>query len=129
MNVGIEQKMERLSTQTQESGFVSMHSQRSSSQSYTATTTTTNLVTKRSSNQNSSMSYNSQSLQSFSQQRLSAGESNGNGSIHGGHKSSTTTTLTSSRSVHSATNIAGDPSFMEKLVYVGVAWLFFLFSL
>lgn len=114
--------MERLSTQTQESGFVSMHSQRSSSQSYTAT----NLVTKRSSHQSSSsssLSYNSQSLQSFAQQRLSAGEPNGNG-----YKSSTTT-MTSSRSMHSATNITGDPSFMEKLVYVGVAWFCFYFDL
>lgn len=110
--------MERLSTQTQESGFVSMHSQRSSSQSYSAT----NLVTKRSSQQSSSssLSYNSQSLQTFAQQRLSAGEPNGNG-----YKSSTTT-MTSSRSMHSATNITGDPSFMEKLVYVGVAWFCFL---
>lgn len=109
--------MERLSTQTQESGFVSMHSQRSSSQSYTAT----NLVTKRSSQQSSSssLSYNSQSLQSFAQQRLSTGEPNGNG-----YKSSTTT-MTSSRSMHSASNITGDPSFMEKLVYVGVAWFCF----
>ncbi|XP_076755650.1 C3G guanyl-nucleotide exchange factor isoform X4 [Xylocopa sonorina] len=46
---GIEGKMERLSTQTQESGFVSMHSQRSSSQSYT----TSSITSKRSSQQSS----------------------------------------------------------------------------
>lgn len=118
--------MERLSTQTQESGFVSMHSQRSSSQSYTSTAAaTTNLVSKRSSQQ-SSLSYNSQSVQSFSQhQRLSAGETTtttSNGSVVS-HK---TTSMTSSRSVHSASNIGADPSFMEKLVYVGVAWFFML---
>ncbi|XP_016838232.1 guanine nucleotide-releasing factor 2 isoform X3 [Nasonia vitripennis] len=113
---GIEAKMERLSTQTQESGFVSMHSQRSSSQSYTSTAAaTTNLVSKRSSQQ-SSLSYNSQSVQSFTQhQRLSAGETTttSNGSVVS-HK---TTSMTSSRSVHSASNIGADPSFMEKLVY------------
>ncbi|XP_011500436.1 PREDICTED: guanine nucleotide-releasing factor 2 [Ceratosolen solmsi marchali] len=110
---GIEAKMERLSTQTQESGFLSMHSQRSSSQSYTATTA--NLVSKRLSQQ-SSVSYNSQNVQSYSQQRLSsASEANSNGSTTVSHKS-TTTTMTSSRSVHSTTNLGAEPSFMETLV-------------
>jgi hypothetical protein len=109
--------MERLSTQTQESGFLSMHSQRSSSQSYTAATT--NLVSKRLSQQ-SSHSYNSQSVQSYSQQRLSTSEANSNGSTLC-HKS---TTLTSSRSVHSTSNVGGDQTFMEKLVNLALARLF-----
>ncbi|XP_029162689.1 guanine nucleotide-releasing factor 2 isoform X3 [Nylanderia fulva] len=103
---GIEGKMERLSTQTQESGFVSMHSQRSSSQSYTT-------ASKRSSQQ-SSISYNSQSFsaqqqQSFSQTKLS---SDSNGSIF------TQKTMTSSKSTVSTTNVSGngDPALLEKLV-------------
>ncbi|XP_025267227.1 guanine nucleotide-releasing factor 2 isoform X3 [Camponotus floridanus] len=103
---GIEGKMERLSTQTQESGFVSMHSQRSSSQSYTT-------ASKRSSQQ-SSISYNSQSFsaqqqQSFSQTKLS---SDSNGSIF------TQKTMTSSKSTISTTNVSGngDPALLEKLV-------------
>ncbi|XP_029033825.1 guanine nucleotide-releasing factor 2 isoform X7 [Osmia bicornis bicornis] len=104
---GIEGKMERLSTQTQESGFVSMHSQRSSSQSYTASS-----VTSKRSSQQSSISYNSQtfnSQQSFSQTKLS---SDSNGSIF------TQKTMTSSKSTISATNISGsgDSSMLEKLV-------------
>ncbi|XP_029162692.1 guanine nucleotide-releasing factor 2 isoform X6 [Nylanderia fulva] len=102
---GIEGKMERLSTQTQESGFVSMHSQRSSSQSYTT-------ASKRSSQQ-SSISYNSQSFsaqqqQSFSQTKLS---SDSNGSIF------TQKTMTSSKSTVSTTNVSGngDPALLEKL--------------
>ncbi|XP_011630557.1 guanine nucleotide-releasing factor 2 isoform X6 [Pogonomyrmex barbatus] len=102
---GIEEKMERLSTQTQESGFVSMHSQRSSSQSYTT-------ASKRSSQQ-SSISYNSQSFsaqqQSFSQTKLS---SDSNGSIF------TQKMMTSSKSTISTTNVSGngDPVLLEKLV-------------
>ncbi|XP_050458611.1 guanine nucleotide-releasing factor 2 isoform X3 [Cataglyphis hispanica] len=103
---GIEGKMERLSTQTQESGFVSMHSQRSSSQSYTT-------ASKRSSQQ-SSISYNSQSFsaqqqQSFSQTKLS---SDSNGSIFAQK------TMTSSKSTISTTNVSGngDPALLEKLV-------------
>nr|XP_034188336.1 guanine nucleotide-releasing factor 2 isoform X8 [Osmia lignaria] len=104
---GIEGKMERLSTQTQESGFVSMHSQRSSSQSYTASS-----VTSKRSSQQSSISYNSQtfnSQQSFSQTKLS---SDSNGSIF------TQKTMTSSKSTISTTNISGsgDSSMLEKLV-------------
>lgn len=102
--------MERLSTQTQESGFVSMHSQRSSSQSYTT-------ASKRSSQQ-SGISYNSQSFstqqqQSFSQTKLS---SDSNGSIF------TQKTMTSSKSTISANNVSGngDPALLEKLVNVGV---------
>lgn len=102
--------MERLSTQTQESGFVSLHSQRSSSQSYTT-------ASKRSSQQ-SSISYNSQSFsaqqqQSFSQTKLS---SDSNGSIF------TQKTMTSSKSTISTTNVSGngDPALLEKLVNVGV---------
>lgn len=108
--------MERLSTQTQESGFVSMHSQRSSSQSYTT-------ASKRSSQQ-SSISYNSQSFstqqqQSFSQTKLS---SDSNGSIF------TQKTMTSSKSTISTTNVSGngDPALLEKLVNVGVAFCFHL---
>ncbi|KYN12464.1 Guanine nucleotide-releasing factor 2 [Trachymyrmex cornetzi] len=105
---GIEGKMERLSTQTQESGFVSMHSQRSSSQSYT---TASSLTSKRSSQQ-SSISYNSQSFnaqqQSFSQTKLS---SDSNGSIF------TQKTMSSSKSTISTTNVSGngDPALLEKL--------------
>lgn len=102
--------MERLSTQTQESGFVSMHSQRSSSQSYTT-------ASKRSSQQ-SGISYNSQSFstqqqQSFSQTKLS---SDSNGSIF------TQKTMTSSKSTISANNVSGngDPALLEKLVNVSV---------
>ncbi|KYQ57485.1 Guanine nucleotide-releasing factor 2, partial [Trachymyrmex zeteki] len=106
--LGIEGKMERLSTQTQESGFVSMHSQRSSSQSYT---TASSLTSKRSSQQ-SSISYNSQSFsaqqQSFSQTKLS---SDSNGSIF------TQKTMSSSKSTISTTNMSGngDPALLEKL--------------
>ncbi|EZA53685.1 Guanine nucleotide-releasing factor, partial [Ooceraea biroi] len=106
--VGVEGKMERLSTQTQESGFVSMHSQRSSSQSYT---TGSSMTSKRSSQQ-SSVSYNSQSFssqqQSFSQSKLS---SDSNGSIF------TQKTMTSSKSTISTTNTSGngDPALLEKL--------------
>ncbi|XP_031368904.1 guanine nucleotide-releasing factor 2 isoform X8 [Apis dorsata] len=97
----------RLSTQTQESGFVSMHSQRSSSQSYT----TTSSITSKRSSQQSSISYNSQtfnSQQSFSQTKLS---SDSNGSIF------TQKTMTSSKSTVS-TNISGsgDSAILEKLV-------------
>ncbi|XP_026827742.1 guanine nucleotide-releasing factor 2 isoform X6 [Ooceraea biroi] len=105
---GVEGKMERLSTQTQESGFVSMHSQRSSSQSYT---TGSSMTSKRSSQQ-SSVSYNSQSFssqqQSFSQSKLS---SDSNGSIF------TQKTMTSSKSTISTTNTSGngDPALLEKL--------------
>ncbi|KZC11989.1 Guanine nucleotide-releasing factor 2 [Dufourea novaeangliae] len=103
---GIEGKMERLSTQTQESGFVSMHSQRSSSQSYTASS-----VTSKRSSQQSSISYNSQfnsQQQSFSQTKMS---SDSNGSIF------TQKTMTSSKSTISTTNISGsgDPTMLEKL--------------
>ncbi|XP_032684143.1 guanine nucleotide-releasing factor 2 isoform X4 [Odontomachus brunneus] len=106
---GIEGKMERLSTQTQESGFISMHSQRSSSQSYT---TASSMTSKRSSQQ-SSISYNSQSFstqqQSFSQTKLS---SDSNGSIF------TQRTMTSSKSTISTTNMSGngDSALLEKLV-------------
>ena len=115
---GIEAKMERLSTQTQESGFVSMHSQRSSSQSYTASS-----MTSKRSSQQSSISYNSQSFssqqQSFSQQKLAA---DNNGTVYS-HK-----TITSSKSSVSTTNVtsSGDPTLLEKLVNVGVA-CFFIF--
>ncbi|KAL0126905.1 hypothetical protein PUN28_005330 [Cardiocondyla obscurior] len=104
---GIEGKMERLSTQTQESGFVSMHSQRSSSQSYTASS-----MTSKRSSQQSSISYNSQSFsaqqQSFSQTKLS---SDSNGSIF------TQKTMSSSKSTTSTTNVSGngDPASLEKL--------------
>ncbi|XP_011630551.1 guanine nucleotide-releasing factor 2 isoform X2 [Pogonomyrmex barbatus] len=107
---GIEEKMERLSTQTQESGFVSMHSQRSSSQSYTT-------ASKRSSQQ-SSISYNSQSFsaqqQSFSQTKLS---SDSNGSIF------TQKMMTSSKSTISTTNVSGngDPVLLEKLDMESIA--------
>ncbi|KMQ94858.1 guanine nucleotide-releasing factor 2-like protein [Lasius niger] len=108
---GIEGKMERLSTQTQESGFVSMHSQRSSSQSYTT-------ASKRSSQQ-SGISYNSQSFstqqqQSFSQTKLS---SDSNGSIF------TQKTMTSSKSTISANNVSGngDPALLEKLEMESIA--------
>jgi len=113
--------MERLSTQTQESGFVSMHSQRSSSQSYT---TASSLTSKRSSQQ-SSISYNSQSYsaqqQSFSQTKLS---SDSNGSIF------TQKTMSSSKSTISTTNMSGngDPALLEKLVNVGVV-MFYVFVL
>lgn len=114
--LGIEGKMERLSTQTQESGFVSMHSQRSSSQSYTT-------ASKRSSQQ-SSISYNSQSFstqqQSFSQTKLS---SDSNGSIF------TQKMMASSKSATSTTNVSGsgDPALLEKLVNVGVVAFRFCF--
>ncbi|XP_033228972.1 guanine nucleotide-releasing factor 2 [Belonocnema kinseyi] len=105
---GIDAKMERLSTQTQESGFVSMHSQRSSSQSYTASS-----MTSKRSSQQSSISYNSQSFssqqQSFSQQKLAA---DNNGTVF------SQKTITSSKSSVSTTNItgSGDPTLLEKLV-------------
>jgi len=111
--------MERLSTQTQESGFVSMHSQRSSSQSYTASS-----MTSKRSSQQSSISYNSQSFsaqqQSFSQTKLS---SDSNGSIF------TQKTMTSSKSTISTTNMSGngDPALLEKLVNVGVVMFLFYF--
>ncbi|XP_012536431.1 guanine nucleotide-releasing factor 2 isoform X2 [Monomorium pharaonis] len=110
---GIEGKMERLSTQTQESGFVSMHSQRSSSQSYTASS-----MTSKRSSQQSSISYNSQSFsaqqQSFSQTKLS---SDSNGSIF------TQKTMSSSKSTISTTNASGngDPVLLEKLEMESVA--------
>ncbi|XP_043276526.1 guanine nucleotide-releasing factor 2 isoform X3 [Venturia canescens] len=106
---GIEGKMERLSTQTQESGFVSMHSQRSSSQSYTASTSLTS--------KNSSVSYNSQTFnsqqQSFSHQKILP---DSNGSMIS-HRSATTSTSSSSKSILSTTNItgSGDPALLEKL--------------
>ncbi|XP_078044490.1 C3G guanyl-nucleotide exchange factor isoform X5 [Augochlora pura] len=105
---GIEGKLERLSTQTQESGVVSMHSQRSSSQSYT-----TSSITSKRSSQQSSISYNSQTFnsqqQSFSQTKVS---SDSNGSIF------TQKTMSSSKSTISTTNISGngDPALLEKLV-------------
>ncbi|XP_076383953.1 C3G guanyl-nucleotide exchange factor isoform X5 [Megalopta genalis] len=105
---GIEGKLERLSTQTQESGVVSMHSQRSSSQSYT-----TSSITSKRSSQQSSISYNSQTFnsqqQSFSQTKVS---SDSNGSIF------TQKTMSSSESTISTTNISGngDPALLEKLV-------------
>ncbi|XP_076755651.1 C3G guanyl-nucleotide exchange factor isoform X5 [Xylocopa sonorina] len=102
---GIEGKMERLSTQTQESGFVSMHSQRSSSQSYT-----TSSITSKRSSQQSSVSYNSQtfnSQQSFAQTKLST---DSNGSIF------TQKTMTSSKStVSTSISSSGDPAMLEKL--------------
>ncbi|XP_015593863.1 guanine nucleotide-releasing factor 2 isoform X2 [Cephus cinctus] len=107
---GIEGKMERLSTQTQESGFVSMHSQRSSSQSYTAASSATS---KRSSQQ-SSVSYNAQTFssqqQSFSQQKLSM---DSNGSVFSQRM------IKSSKSTLSTTNLMGtssDSGLIEKLV-------------
>ena len=109
---GIKGKMERLSTTTQESGFVSMHSQRSSSQSYTAASSLTS---------KGSVSYNSQSFsskqQSFSQQKIAADT---NGSI-------VTHRTTSSSMKSSSTNVTGtgDPGLLEKLVNVGVACSFF----
>jgi Rap guanine nucleotide exchange factor 1 len=112
--------MERLSTQTQESGFVSMHSQRSSSQSYT---TGSSMTSKRSSQQ-SSVSYNSQSFssqqQSFSQTKLS---SDSNGSIF------TQKTMTSSKSTSiSTTNTSGNgDAVLEKLV--GIVCVSFSFRL
>lgn len=127
---GIEGKMERLSTQTQESGFASMqsHSQRSSSQSYT----TASSVTSKRSSQQSTISFNSKSFssqqQSFSQQKISSDSSNG--SVFSQR------TITSSRSTHSTTNITGnrDAALLEKLVNVGVVkslfvCLFFYFTL
>lgn len=108
--------MERLSTQTQESGFVSMHSQRSSSQSYTASS-----MTSKRSSQQSSISYNSQSFsaqQLFSQTKLS---SDSNGSIF------TQKTMTNSKSTISTTNMSGngDP-LLEKLVNVDVVCFCFM---
>ncbi|XP_051154392.1 guanine nucleotide-releasing factor 2 isoform X5 [Leptopilina boulardi] len=110
----IQAKMERLSTQTQESGFVSLHSQRSSSQIYT----TSSMASKRSSQQ-SSISYNSQSFSSqqqqqqqssFSQQKLTTTDNNG--TVY------SQKTITSSKSSVSTTNITstGDPALLEKLV-------------
>ncbi|CAG5095229.1 Similar to C3G: Guanine nucleotide-releasing factor 2 (Drosophila melanogaster), partial [Cotesia congregata] len=115
---GIEGKMERLSTQTQESGFVSMHSQRSSSQSYT---TSSSLTSKRSSQQ-SSVSYNSQSYNSsmaqhqlhqqmsFSQQKISADTEN---SI----VTHRTTSHSSTKNTVTTTTISGDAdsALLEKL--------------
>ncbi|XP_063983968.1 guanine nucleotide-releasing factor 2 isoform X3 [Diachasmimorpha longicaudata] len=104
---GMEGKIERLSTQTQESGFVSMHSQRSSSQSYTASS-----MTSKRSSQQSSVSYNSQSFtsqqQSFSQQKLSECT----------ESSIMTQRTTSSKSSLTTTSITGngDPALLEKLV-------------
>lgn len=108
--------MERLSTQTQESGFVSMHSQRSSSQSYTAS----NMTSKRSSQQ-SSISYNSQSFaqqQSFSQTKSLSSDSNG--SIF------TQKTMTSSKSTISTSNVSGngDPTLVEKLVNINITMFY-----
>lgn len=115
--LGIEGKMERLSTQTQESGFVSMHSQRSSSQSYTASSMTSKRLS-----QQSSISYNSQSFstqqQSFSQTKSS---SDSNGSIF------TQKTMTSSKSTISTTNVSGngDPALLEKAVSVDGCYVLF----
>ncbi|XP_023288342.1 guanine nucleotide-releasing factor 2 isoform X2 [Orussus abietinus] len=106
---GIDGKMERLSTQTQESGFVSMHSQRSSSQSYT----TASSITSKRSSQQSSISYNSQSFssqqQSFSQQKQLT---DSNGSVFS-HR-----IVTSSKSTVSSSSVSGsgDPALLEKLV-------------
>lgn len=125
--------MERLSTQTQESGFVSMHSQRSSSQSYT---TSSSLTSKRSSQQ-SSVSYNSQSYNSsmaqhqlhqktsFSQQKILADTEN---SI----VTHRTTSHSSTKNTVTTTTISGDAdsALLEKLVNVGVLqfFCFYFFS-
>ncbi|KAK0180080.1 hypothetical protein PV327_005759 [Microctonus hyperodae] len=110
---GIEGKMERLSTQTHESGFVSMHSQRSSSQSYT---TASSLTSKRLSQQ-SSVSYNSQTFSSqqqqqlFSQQKILMENENSIATTHQSTTSSTKSTITK-------TTISGngDSALLEKLV-------------
>lgn len=114
---GIEGKMERLSTQSQESSFLSINSQRNSSQSYTTTS-------KRSSQQ-CSISYNSQS--SNSQQKL---RTENNGSVF-------TQRISTLKSTSRRTKITtADPILLEKLVNVGGlnlplnpihcnAWLFF----
>ncbi|XP_066595509.1 guanine nucleotide-releasing factor 2-like isoform X3 [Prorops nasuta] len=102
--IGIEGKMERLSTQTEESGFSSMHSQRSS-QSYTVSS-----VTSKRSSQQSSISYNSQQ-QLISHQKLS---SESNGSIF------TQRSVTSSKSsTISSLNASGngDSIVFEKLEF------------
>ncbi|KAI4497062.1 hypothetical protein M0802_007808 [Mischocyttarus mexicanus] len=106
---GIDGKIERFSTQTQESGFVSMHSQRSSSQSYTTTSSTTS---KRSSQQ-SSISYSSQTFstqqQSLYQQKFIS-DTNG-GSVF------TQKSMSSSKSTADNMNIAetGDTIILKKL--------------
>lgn len=115
--LGIEGKMERLSTQTHESGFVSMHSQRSSSQSYT---TASSLTSKRLSQQ-SSVSYNSQTFSSqqqqqlFSQQKTLMENENSIATTHQSTTSSTKSTITK-------TTISGngDSTLLEKLVNVSV---------
>lgn len=115
----MEGKMERLSTQTQESGFVSMHSQRSSSQSYTASS-----MTSKRCSQQSSVSYNSQSFstqqQSFSQQKLSE-------CTEGSVMTQRTTSSKSSLTTASLTG-NGDPALLEKLVNVGVVCFSFFYS-
>nr|XP_050863767.1 guanine nucleotide-releasing factor 2 isoform X4 [Vespula vulgaris] len=104
----IDGKIERFSTQTHESGFVSMHSQRSSSQSYTTASSTTS---KRSSQQ-SSISYNSQTFstqqQSLYQQKFT---SDSNGSVF------MQKTMSSSKSTADNMNIteSGDTVMLEKL--------------
>ncbi|XP_044007017.1 guanine nucleotide-releasing factor 2 isoform X2 [Aphidius gifuensis] len=105
---GIECKNERLSTQTQESGFVSTHSQRSSSQSYT---TASSFTSKRSSQQ-SSVSFNSQSFstqqQLFSQQKLVENENS--------TMIQRMTTSSKSASVISTSMTGnGDPTILDKL--------------
>ncbi|XP_035730656.1 guanine nucleotide-releasing factor 2-like isoform X1 [Vespa mandarinia] len=105
---GIDGKIERFSTQTHESGFVSMHSQRSSSQSYTTASSTTS---KRSSQQ-SSISYSSQTFstqqQSLYQQKFT---SDSNGSVF------MQKTMSSSKSTTDNMNItgSGDTVMLEKL--------------
>ncbi|KAK2581004.1 hypothetical protein KPH14_006055 [Odynerus spinipes] len=109
---GMDGKMERFSTQTQESGFVSMHSQRSSSQSYT---TASSMTSKRSSQQ-SSISYSSQTFstqqQSLYQQKFT---SDSNGSVFTqktiSSSKSTTDTTTTSTSVTGS----GDTVTLEQL--------------
>ncbi|XP_015186779.1 PREDICTED: guanine nucleotide-releasing factor 2 isoform X4 [Polistes dominula] len=106
---GIDGKIERFSTQTQESGFVSMHSQRSSSQSYTTSSSTTS---KRSSQQ-SSISYSSQTFSSTQQQSLYQQKliSDTNGSVF------TQKSISSSKSTTDNMNIAetGDAIILKKL--------------
>ncbi|KAK0093216.1 hypothetical protein PV326_014033 [Microctonus aethiopoides] len=109
---GIEGKMERLSTQTHESGFVSMHSQRSSSQSYT---TASSLTSKRLSQQ-SSVSYNSQTFSSQQQQQLFSQQKTlmeNENSIATTHQ----TTTSSTKSTITKTTISGngDSTLLEKL--------------
>ena len=130
--------MERLSTQTQESGFISMHSQRSSTQSYTTTTSGTssaNILTKRSSQTNNFINYNTtqssqiQSQPIYSQCRLSQ---DNNGSIFMQKTISSNATgknvQTSSSHVLGTSAMSDPASFVEKLVNVGVACFVLFYS-